>query len=133
MSKTTEKMEVIDFFSGFGGATEGLQRSDHVKVVAAINHDKYALGCHAANHPHVTHYNMDVREVDEHELVNHHPNVRGFWWSAECTHFSIAKGGDTRCPDSRMLNDELKRFMRAYGDQLEYVFIENVQVLRSIQ
>lgn len=117
--------ECIDFFCGAGGATEGLRRSGHVKVVAAINHDPDALACHEANHPEVEHWNYDIREISEQDLAERYPDANIIWWSAECTHFSIAKGGQSRDADSRMLNDELYRFVDAIGP--DYIFIENVK------
>ena len=122
-------LQAIDFFSGAGGATAGLESSNHIRVVAAVNHDPAAIECHKDNHPEVDHYNMDVREVNANDLAHKYPDVKVFWWSAECTHFSKAKGGQSRDADSRMLNHELIRFAAAI--QPDYIFIENVTEFRT--
>lgn len=122
-------IEAIDFFCGAGGATHGLETSNHVKVVAAINHDPDAISCHKENHPDVAHFNYDIREVDEYLLARMFPKANAFWWSAECTHFSIAKGGGARDADSRMLNFELIRFTKAIMP--DRIFIENVKEFRT--
>ena len=124
------KINCIDFFCGAGGASFGLESSKHVSVVAAINHDPYAIECHSWNHPHTEHYNDDIRKVNALELAQKHPNTKAFWWSAECTHQSNAKGGAPRDADSRMMNFELMRFMDAFPD-LEYIFIENVSEFKG--
>lgn len=117
-------MNIIDFFCGCGGASCGLEHSDHARVVAAVNHDPRAISWHAKNHPDVKHYNADVRDLDPQLLLKNHPKVDGFWWSAECTHLSVAKGGQPRDADSRMLNFELPRYARVLMPS--YIFIENV-------
>jgi DNA (cytosine-5)-methyltransferase 1 len=51
------------------------------------------------------------------------------WASLECTHFSNAKGGDSRDADSRMLAEQMYR----YADHCKpkYIFIENVKEFLS--
>lgn len=117
-------MNVIDFFCGAGGASCGLQHSEHARVVAAVNHDPQAIACHAENHPEARHYNADIKRLDPEVLARNHPEADAFWFSAECTSMSSAKGGQPRDPDSRMLNFELPRYARALKPR--YVFIENV-------
>ena len=124
-----EALEAIDFFCGAGGATAGLEKSSKVKVVAAVNHDPDAIACHKQNHPEVDHYNADIRSVDHVMLAQKYPNVKAFWWSAECTHFSKAKGGGPRNADSRMLNYQLLRFADAMKPN--FIFIENVMEFRT--
>lgn len=117
-------MNVIDFFCGAGGASCGLQHSEHARVVAAVNHDPQAIACHAENHPEARHYSADIKRLNPELLARNHPEADAFWFSAECTHLSKAKGGQPRDADSRMLNFELPRFARALKPK--YVFIENV-------
>ena len=122
-------IKAIDFFCGAGGASAGLVLSRHVQVVAAVNHDPRAIECHEQNHPDVDHYNIDVREIDHVMLAEKYPDTQLLWWSAECTHFSIAKGGQSRDADSRMLNEELYRFVDAINP--DRIMIENVREFRT--
>lgn len=126
----SKKKEMADFFCAAGGASIGLAKSNYWDIKIAINHDPEAIKYHGINHPETKHYNWDIYEADEKEMARKYPNIEGFWWSAECTHLSKAKGGDTRNAKSRMLNFELPRFMKAFN-KLEMVFIENVPEFES--
>lgn len=117
-------LKVIDFFCGAGGASSGLLHSEHADVVAAVNHDEQAIACHALNHPESVHYNADIKHLDPELLKASHPEVNAFVWTAECTSLSLAKGGQPRDADSRMLNFELPRYARVLRPK--YIFIENV-------
>ncbi len=93
----------VDFFAGAGGASTGIMRAGG-KVVVAVNHNAEALAAHAKNHPDTVHLNEDVREVDPYMLAARFP-ADAAWISAECTHFSGAKGGTSRNADSRQLSE----------------------------
>lgn len=113
----------LDGFCGAGGASLGITRAGcHVRV--AVNHDPRAIWAHHRNHPETFHLNTDIREVDVDWLSDAHP-VNCIWWSAECTHYSNAKGGASRDADSRMLSEELFRYARALSP--DWIFVENVR------
>lgn len=114
----------IDGFCGAGGATTGIVGS-RASVAAAINHDEGAIHCHSLNHPDVAHYLQDIRKICTDKLAKDHKQVNALWWSSDCTHFSVAKGGQPRDADSRMLNNEIFRFISSFD--LDYIFIENVR------
>ena len=42
---------VVDLFAGGGGASEALKQALGVDPALAYNHDEWAIGMHAANHP----------------------------------------------------------------------------------
>ena len=116
---------VIDLFCGAGGTTTGVHLSGKAKVIACINHDPVAIRSHAANHPDCKHYIEDIRLFDEKLL----PKCDFITMSAECTHFSIAKGGESRDADSRTLSEELIRY--ALHCEPTYIIVENVKEFLS--
>lgn len=120
-----KKLTAGDMFCGFGGTTEGMIASNVVDVRWAINHDPKAIEAHRKNHPNLKHYIEDIIDMDEHRLEP----VDILWASLECTHFSGAKGGQDRDPDSRMLGDQLYRYID-HCDPI-YVMIENVREFKS--
>lgn len=125
--------QFLDGFCGAGGASLGIERAG-CEVAVAINHDERAIWAHHANHPTTLHLNTDIREVNIHDLAQK-LLLNGIgriciWWSAECTHFSNAKGGASRDADSRMLSEELLRYIKQLeesGISVDFVFVENVR------
>lgn len=112
---------VVDLFCGAGGTTTGVQWSGKAKVIACINHDSTAIKSHAANHPDCKHYIEDIRLFNEKLL----PKCDIITMSAKCTHFSIAKGGESRNADSRTLSEELYRYIEHCDPT--YIVVENVK------
>lgn len=138
---------VIDLFAGFGGTSTGFEMADGVaKVIAAVNHDPKAIKSHWINHPHVKHYEEDIRTLELSGLValvnkwrGIYPNAKVILWaSLECTNFSKAKGGQPRDADSRTLAESLymhydpATHTYSMGDSYiqllnpDYIMIENV-------
>lgn len=83
---------IIDNFAGGGGASTGIDMACWKGPDIAINHDRVALGLHAANHPHTQHLVEDVWDVDP-RAVTKGRKVALAWFSPDCKHFSKAKGG----------------------------------------
>ena len=119
----------IDMFCGCGGVTQGVIKAKHqrkrlVNVVAAVNHDPLAIQTHAKNHKNVLHYDDDVVKMDEKSLP--YLGTNGILWaSVDCTQHSRAKGGKPRDPDSRVLPNELPRFVSYLNP--DYLIVENVE------
>lgn len=94
---------VVDLFAGGGGASEALLQALGRDPDIAINHDKHAIGMHAANHPFARHLREDVWHADPvREIAG-----RAVGWlhaSPDCTHFSQAKGGQPRSRATRSLS-----------------------------
>jgi len=143
---SAEVIFFIDGFCGGGGASEGMKLAGEIKdedgnviantikVAIAINHNERAIWAHSQNHPETEHLNDDIRKVDISEMARmlKAKGIRrvNIWWSAECTHFSNAKGGASRDADSRMLSEELLRYimqLEANGIEVTGVCIENVR------
>lgn len=124
---------VIDLFCGAGGTSTGFEMAgDIALVIACVNHDAKAIKSHWRNHPHVAHFEEDIRTLDLTWLIritdyyrHLYPNAKLILWaSLECTNFSKAKGGQPREADSRTLADHLERYILALTP--DYVQIENV-------
>jgi DNA (cytosine-5)-methyltransferase 1 len=131
------KYLVVDLFAGAGGVTLGFESSGVAKVVAAVNHDPQAIASHAANHPGCFHFIEDIRSVSMVKLTEVVNNARAIyphaqlvlWASLECTHFSQAKGGQSRDEDSRTLAYGLIPYITHLNPDL--IMIENVKEFES--
>lgn len=86
---------VVDLFAGGGGASEALKQALGIDPALAYNHDEWAIGMHAANHPLTAHHREDIWHADPARDVAGRP-VGWFHASPDCTHFSQAKGGQPR-------------------------------------
>lgn len=140
---TGAKLAYIDLFCGFGGTTAGVDRAKNKNdekfavVILGINHDDIALACHKAHHPETLHLREDIRKVALEPIAKMIAAIRKafpdikivIWTSAECTHHSRAKGGDSRDPDSRSLAEELYRYEKFIKPDL--IQVENVTEFRS--
>ncbi|MCF8799214.1 DNA cytosine methyltransferase [Xanthomonas campestris] len=94
---------VVDLFAGGGGASEALKQALGVDPALAYNHDEWAIGMHAANHPLTIHHREDIWHADPRKDVAGRP-VGWFHASPDCTHFSQAKGGQPRSHKTRALS-----------------------------
>lgn len=83
---------IVDNFAGGGGASTGMELATGRVVDIAINHDPDAILMHRTNHPHTTHYQASVWDVDPVEVCRGR-EVGLAWFSPDCKHFSKAKGG----------------------------------------
>lgn len=93
---------VVDLFAGGGGASEALKQALGVDPALAYNHDEWAIGMHAANHPLTDHHREDIWHGDPRVDVAGRA-VGWFHFSPDCTHFSQAKGGQPRSRKIRAL------------------------------
>lgn len=93
---------VVDLFAGGGGASEALKQATGQDPALAYNHDEWAIGMHAANHPLTEHHRQDIWHADPRVDVAGRP-VGWFHASPDCTHFSQAKGGQPRSRKIRAL------------------------------
>ena len=83
---------MIDSFAGGGGVSHGYKRASGRSPDVAINHDDDAISMHTVNHPETKHYLEDIWQVDPMEATGGR-DVALAWWSPDCTHFSVARGG----------------------------------------
>ncbi|WP_325918093.1 DNA cytosine methyltransferase [Pseudomonas frederiksbergensis] len=93
----------VDLFAGGGGATMGQEMATGKAVDIAINHNPKAISMHKRNHPGAEHYISDVYEVCPRKATRGR-TVAHLHASPECTHHSLAAGGQPRSSASRSLS-----------------------------
>jgi DNA (cytosine-5)-methyltransferase 1 len=115
---------VVDLFAGGGGASEALSEALGRDPDVCINHDEWAIGMHAANHPMARHLCEDVWQAD--------PRVecagKAVGWlhaSPDCTHFSQAKGGQPRSRATRSLSWVVLKWAGSVRPRI--ISLENVE------
>lgn len=115
---------VVDLFAGGGGASVALEQALGRPVDLAINHNPWAIGLHAANHPFTRHMVEDVWHADPHREV---AGRRVGWLHAspDCTHFSQAKGGQPRDRATRSLSWVVLRWAGVTRPRI--ISLENVR------
>lgn len=115
---------VVDLFAGGGGASTALEQALQRSVDIAINHDRFAVGMHAANHPLTRHRREDIWQADPRALC---AGRRVGWLHAspDCTHFSQAKGGQPRSRATRSLSWVIPKW--AGSVQPRIISMENVK------
>jgi DNA (cytosine-5)-methyltransferase 1 len=113
-------LTAFDFFAGGGGASLGLHRAG-INMLAALNHSPVAIATHEANFPGAKHMLCDIRVQRSWGLGQ----ADIMWASPDCTHHSIAKGGQSRDAKERALAEELPRF--AYNLNVNCIMVENVK------
>jgi DNA (cytosine-5)-methyltransferase 1 len=86
---------IVDYFSGGGGVSTGLEEGLGRIVNIAKNHDAAAISMHERNHPHTEHLQTDVFSGDPREETRGR-RVGWFHMSPDCTHHSQAAGGQPR-------------------------------------
>ena len=123
---------IVDNFAGGGGASSGIEAAIGKPIDYAINHDRFAIAMHAANHPQTKHLTEDVWKVDPLALTDGR-RVSFAWFSPDCTYFSKARGAKPfRDPDVarrvRGLAGVVVRWAKL-PQQLRprIIFIENVE------
>lgn len=120
MGFNTSALTAFDFFAGGGGASLGLHRAG-INMLAALNHSPVAIATHEANFPGAKHLLCDIRVQRSWGLGT----ADIMWASPDCTHHSIAKGGQSRDAKERALAEELPRF--AYNLNVNCIMVENVK------
>ena len=119
---------VVDLFAGGGGASHALESALARAVDIAINHNPWAIGMHAANHPFTRHLCEDVYAADPRKEVADRL-VGWMHGSPDCTHFSQALGGQPRDKAVRALAWVLVKWagsLRKSGNQPRIISLENV-------
>lgn len=119
--------QVADLFCGAGGTSTGLlQAAKELKQkvhLVAINHWELAISTHSDNHPDVTHFNTDLKNIDPRQVVPS-GKLRLLVASPECIHFSRARGGKPVSKQSRASVKYVLQWMNSLD--VEDVLIENV-------
>lgn len=116
--------KIADNFAGGGGASTGIAQGLGQSPDIAVNHNAEALMMHEQNHPETTHYNESVWDINIPKALNGEPALMG-WFSPDCTHFSVAKGGKPVKKAIRGLAWIVKKWVGQ--SDMAMVFMENVK------
>jgi len=140
-------LTMMDWFCGAGGSSQGADAVPGVAVSLAANHWDRAIETHAANFPHVDHYQGDIRDAP----VDTWPVADLFWASPECPQWSNARGKrrdfadqptlpglepgrDAAAERSRALMDEVPQYLAGVasrGGRVAAGVVENVVEVRA--
>ena len=115
---------IIDNFAGGGGASTGIAQAIGRSPDIAVNHNAEALMMHQENHPETKHYNESVWDIDIRKATGDKPVLAG-WFSPDCTHFSVAKGGKPVKKVIRGLAWIVKKWVGQ--SDMAQVYMENVK------
>jgi site-specific DNA-cytosine methylase len=91
------EVDAIDVFCGYGGSSQGIHAAG-ATVRAAANHSELAIACHQANFPDVDHWQADLSDANNPQVVNRRgkkvsgrymdpadlPAARFAWFSPSC-------------------------------------------------
>lgn len=116
--------KVADNFAGGGGASTGIAQALGKSPDIAVNHNVEALMMHEQNHPETKHYNESVWDINIPMATEGCPVLLG-WFSPDCTHFSVAKGGKPVKKVIRGLAWIVKKW--AGQSDMAMIFMENVK------
>lgn len=128
-------MKVIDFFSGCGGASEGLSQAG-LDITIGLDFDKKAAETYQANFSEALFYNVDIRALDEKELAkvfkkkNKKKEPLLLVACAPCQPFSTQNKSKSEDDIRRTLLDETHRFIKEL--EPDYILIENVPGIQKI-
>jgi DNA (cytosine-5)-methyltransferase 1 len=114
---------IVDNFAGGGGASTGIAQALGRSPDIAVNHNAEALMMHEENHPETQHFNESVWEINIQKATGRAPVLMA-WFSPDCTHFSVAKGGKPVKKVIRGLAWIVKKWIGQ--SDLGILFMENV-------
>ncbi|MGX1778341.1 DNA cytosine methyltransferase [Nocardia brasiliensis] len=140
-------LELMDWFCGAGGSSQGAHSVPGVRVSRAANHWDKAIETHATNFPETDHYLGDIRTAPVHRW----PTADLLWASPECPQWSTARGTrrdfhhslqtdllelprDEEADRSRALMEEVPLYLRGAIDRGQRVragVVENVIEVRA--
>ena len=127
-------IKVVDFFSGCGGTSAGLQKSG-MEILAGVDFDKDAGATFKKNFPNSIFISKDIRELGVKELEGVVPPKRKFPLlfaaCAPCQPFSGLNSAKSKTDKRLVLLDEFHHFVEHFLP--EYLFIENVPGMQKVE
>ncbi|QIS09887.1 DNA cytosine methyltransferase [Nocardia arthritidis] len=140
-------LELMDWFCGAGGSSQGAHAVPGVRVARAANHWDLAIESHSRNFPATDHYLGDIRTAPVHRW----PVADLLWASPECPQWSSARGArrdfhntlqvdllelprDEAAERSRALMEEVPQYLRGVidrGGRVRAGIVENVIEVRA--
>ncbi|WP_342805904.1 DNA cytosine methyltransferase [Alteromonas sp. M12] len=126
-------MNVIDFFSGCGGASKGLEQAG-CNISLGIDFEPNAASTYKANFPNAQFILDDVRNITVEDIVTKVPNITEepllICTCAPCQPFSNQNNKKSDADIRRTLLDETHRFILAFNP--EYILLENVPGMQNV-
>jgi DNA (cytosine-5)-methyltransferase 1 len=126
-------LNVIDFFSGCGGASKGLEQAG-CNISLGIDFEPDAASTYRANFPNAQFILDDVRNIAVEDVVNNVPNITEepllICTCAPCQPFSNQNNKKSDDDIRRTLLDETHRFISAFNP--EYILLENVPGMQNV-
>jgi DNA (cytosine-5)-methyltransferase 1 len=128
-------LKVIDFFSGCGGASEGLRQAGF-DIVLGLDSDKYAAASYRENFPEAAFIEGDIQGVSEQNVAtfvrarNEQNEPLLLAACAPCQPFSSQNKFKSEKDCRRTLLDETHRFITELMP--EYIMIENVPGIQKV-
>lgn len=130
-----KKINVIDFFSGCGGTSQGFKESG-MNIVLGIDFDCNAAKTYKLNFPRAEFINEDIRNVSTESIESIINSCKRksefilFSGCAPCQPFSTQNNRKSENDPRRTLLHEFSRFIKAY--EPDFIFIENVPGIQKI-
>ncbi|MFB7878553.1 DNA cytosine methyltransferase [Nocardia sp. NPDC056064] len=144
-------LELMDWFCGAGGSTQGASKVPGMRVTRAANHWDKAVETHAANYPEADHFLGDLSTKEAKAQIVKWPVADVFWASPECPQWSSARGKkrdfhntlqgdlldlqrDEEAERSRALMEEVPMYLRGVierGGRVRAGVVENVIEVRQ--
>jgi len=125
--KRTARKRAADLFCGAGGFTTGAAAAG-VDVCLAVNHWRPAVYSHQANHPETRHICARIDDVDPRNDRTL-PELDILLAAPECTHHSIARGGQPIDDQKRATPWHVCAWAEAKRPR--WVIVENVREFRN--
>lgn len=125
----------MDFFSGCGGASQGLRQAGY-DIVLGLDCDKDAAASYRANFSEASFFEGDIREIHEADVAAviqaKNPQNQPLLMAAcaPCQPFSSQNKFKSGKDNRRTLLDETHRFIRKLMP--EYIMIENVPGIQKV-
>tara|TARA_R110001599_G_scaffold25097_2_gene90131 strand:- start:6388 stop:7443 length:1056 start_codon:yes stop_codon:yes gene_type:complete len=126
-------LNVIDFFSGCGGASKGLELAGF-NISLGIDFEPNAASTYKSNFPNAEFILDDVRNITVEGILTKVPNITEepllLCTCAPCQPFSNQNNKKSEVDVRRTLLDETHRFILAFNP--EYIMLENVPGMQNV-
>ena len=127
------RIDVVDFFAGCGGTSEGFRQAG-LNILGGLDIDSDAEATYSANFPKAKFIRGDVCKMETDvltDLLSQRNKPLMFAGCAPCQPFSRQNKSSTRSDPRKKLLLEFLRFIEAWLP--EYIFVENVPGLQRIE
>jgi DNA (cytosine-5)-methyltransferase 1 len=123
-------IDVYDFFSGCGGASEGFKQAG-CNIVLGLDNNTDAAATYRNNFPESVFIHQNIKRFHEQEIAQYMRtnNYKLFCGCAPCQPFSQQNKKKNKDDDRAILLNEFLRFVKYYLP--DFIFIENVPGIQA--